>query len=367
MALSLKERDRRYKAIRELMIQDKFDALLVAGRGDSFSRGNIRYITNQGIIAGEQHCVFGLEGDPVYMLPGKGPVVDRLRKAAWSLDLREAYNLSEKIIADLSRLDKGNKIGIVGMQEISVPLFLAVQSKFGNRLVNAVKIFEQLRSIKSDEEIEKMRTAAGIADKIFTTLKDIVKPGVTDYEIYGEVRKIIHQMGCEYSFELISAEDANMNLYSPTGDKLKKDGTLSVEISPAYEGYYAQMPVTIAAKDFPPRLIRLIDIWKEAVVAAESAMRPGVTVSNVHSAIETVVRNHGCFSPWRHGHALGLDLIDFWSITDTNPTVLKPGMTLVVHPDIFEPGFEGIGPCAGYTYVINNEGAENLSEVDIFE
>jgi Xaa-Pro aminopeptidase len=366
MTLSLKERDRRYKAIRELMIQDKFDALLVVGHGDCFSRGNVRYITDQGVIGGEQHCVFGLEGDPVFMMPGKGPAVDKLSKAAWNLDIREAPNPIEQVIADLSRLDKGNKIGLVGMQEISAPLFLEAKSKFGDRLVNAVDIFEQLRSIKSDEEIGKMKTAAGIADKVFLTLKDIVKAGVTDYEIYGEVRKIIHQMGCEYSFELISASDANMNLFVPTGDKLKENGVISVEISPAYEGYYAQMPVAVPAKDFPPRLSRLIDVWKESVAAAESAMRPGATVADVHNAIETVVRNHGCVSPWRHGHALGLDLIDFWSITDTNPVVLKPGMTLVVHPDIFEPGFEGIGPCAGYTYVITDKGVENLSEVDIF-
>jgi Xaa-Pro aminopeptidase len=367
MAISLKERDRRYKAIRELMIKGKLDALLVVGRGDCFSRGNIRYITNQGIIAGEQYCIFGLEGAPIYMLPGKGPVVARLRKAAWNLDLREAPKLAEQIIEDLSRLDKGNKIGIIGMGEISVPIYLEVQKKFGDRLVNAVGIFEQLRLIKSAEEIEKVRMAASIADKVFTTLKDIVKPGVIDYEIYGEVRKIIHQMGCEYSFELISAEDANMNLSSPTGDRLKENGTLAVEISPSYEGYYAQLPVTIPAREYPPRLRKLIPIWKEAIAAAVDVMRPGKKVSDVHLAIEKVVRSHGCFSPWRHGHALGLDLIDFWSITDTNPTVLKSGMTLVLHPDIFEPEFEGVGPCAGYTYVITDKGAENLSKVDIFD
>jgi Xaa-Pro aminopeptidase len=367
MAISLKERDRRYKAVRELMIKGKLDALLVAGRGDCFNRGNIRYITNQGIIASDQYCIFGLEGSPIFMVPGKGPVIDRLRKAAWNLDLREAPQLLEQILEDLSRLDRGNNIGIVGIGEIAVPIYLGVHKKFGNRLVNAVGIFEQLRIVKSTEEIEKMRTAAAIADKVFLTLKNIVKPGVIDFEIYGEVRKIIHQMGCEYSFELISAEDANMNLFSPIGDKLKAHGTLAQEISPAYEGYYAQLPVTVPAKEFPPRLRKLIGVWKESVAAAENAMRPGNKVSDVHNAIETVVRQHGCFSPWRHGHALGLDLIDFWSVTDTNSTVLKPGMTLVIHPDIFEPGFEGIGPCGGYTYVITEKGVENLSKVKIFD
>jgi Xaa-Pro aminopeptidase len=367
MTISLKERDRRYKDIRELMTKGKLDALLVVGRGDCFSRGNIRYITNQGIIAGEQYCIFGPEGVPIYMLPGKGPVVARLQKAAWNLELREAPKLTEQIVEDLSCLDRGNKIGIVGMGEIAVSVYMGLQRKFGDRLINAAGIFEQLRLIKSIEEIEKMRMAASIADKVFIMLKNMVKPGIIDYEVYGEVRKIIHQMGCEYSFELISAEGSNMNLFSPTGDKLKEDGTLAQEISPAYEGYYAQLPVTVPAGEYPPRLRKLIPIWKEAVQAAEDVMRPGKKVSEVHQAIEKVVHDYGCVSPWRHGHALGLDLIDFWSITDTNSTVLKPGMTLVIHPDIFEPNFEGVGPCAGYTYVITEKGTENLSKVNIFD
>jgi Xaa-Pro aminopeptidase len=366
VSISLAERDRRYQAIRELMKEGELDALLVAGRADCFNRGNIRYITNQGIIASDQYCIFGPQGPPVFMLPAKGPVVDRLRKASWTLELREAPMLSEQIIKDLLYFDKGNNIGIVGIAEMAVPIYLEVHKKFGDRLVNAVWIFEQLRLNKSTEEIENMRTAAGIADKIFLSLKQIVKPGIIDYEIYGEVKKIIHQMGCEYSFELISAEDANMNLYSPVGDKLKENGTIAVEISPAYKGYYAQLPVTLPAREFPPRLNKLIRVWKEAVEAAERAMHPGNKVSDVHDAIETVVRNHGCISPWRHGHALGLDLIDFWSVTNDNPTILKPGMTMVIHPDIFEPGFEGIGPCAGYTYVITETGAENLNKVKVF-
>jgi Xaa-Pro aminopeptidase len=367
LAISLKERDRRYKAIRDLMIKENLDALLVVGRSDAFTRGNIRYITNQGVIGGEQYCVLGPEGLPVYFLPGKGPVVARLRKAEWPLDLREAPDQLVQVLQELSRFDKGNKIGLVGLGEIAVPLYLGIQKKYGDRLVNAVGIFEKMRSIKSAEEIEKMRAAAGIADKVFTTLKKIVKPGIVDYEIYGEVRKIIHAMGCEYSFELISAEDANMNLSAPAGDKLKEKGTVAVEISPSFEGYYAQLPVTVPATDYPPQLRKPIAVWKEAMRAAENTMRPGNKVSELHNAIETVVRKNGCFSPWRHGHALGLDLIDFWSVTDVNPIVLQPGMTIVIHPDIFEPGFEGVGPCAGYTYVITEKGVENLSKVHILD
>jgi Xaa-Pro aminopeptidase len=45
-------------------------------------------------------------------------------------------------------------------------------------------IFESLRAIKSPEEIEKMRRGALIADRVHKRLRDIIRPGLGEYEIY---------------------------------------------------------------------------------------------------------------------------------------------------------------------------------------
>jgi Xaa-Pro aminopeptidase len=65
-----------------------------------------------------------------------------------------------------------------------------------------------------------------------------------------------------------------------------------------------------------------------------------------------------------HGHAIGLDALDFWSITESSPEVLKPGMTLAVHPSIMTgPGGDACG--MGYTCLITDTGAERFSKVDL--
>jgi Xaa-Pro aminopeptidase len=367
MTISLEERDRRYSAIRELMKKDNLDSLLVAGRDGYMNRGNIRYITDYGVVTGEQYCIFRLEDVPVF-LTGKGPVMARLHKAEWTLDFRVTSDTAAQAVQELSQLDHGNKVGIVGMQDIAVPLYLKVKEQFGNRLIDATGIFRQLRLVKSAEEINMMRKAASIADKVFEHLKEIVRPGLTGYEIYAEIKKNIFEMGCEYSFELISSEKTNVNLFHPTGDKLVANGILTLEITPSYAGYFAQLPVTMPVGHYPPHVRKMIPVWKQALGAAEEVLRPGKKVSDIYRAIIQTVRDGGYKAPWRPGHAIGLDLIDFWSVTESNDAVLEPGMTLAIHPNVLlEPELEGKGLGMGYTYLITTKGNERLSKVEVVD
>jgi Xaa-Pro aminopeptidase len=364
MTISPEERNRRYSAIREKMKPDNLDNLLVVGRDGALTRGNIRYVTGYGVVTGEQYCVFPAQGLPIF-ISGKGPTVSRLRAGDWPLDYRTTSDPGEQIIKELSDLDRGGKIGIVGMQEISVPTYLKILEKFGQRLVDATWIFRQIRSVKSPEEIEKMKVSAAIADKVFYQLKDIIRPGLSGYTIYSEIKKTIFEMGCEYSFELISTRGANVNLFYPTGDKLERNGTIALEISPAYEGYYAQLPINLPIGNYPPQALQVLPTWKRALQAGEGVLLPGKKVSDIYQAVNQIIQGDGYVAPWRPGHAIGLDLIDFWSISESNETVLEPGMTIALHPNVLiEPYVEGHGFTGGYTYLITNKGNERFSKVE---
>lgn len=365
MSISLKEFQRRYTAIREAMKKGAVDCLLVIGIPDDFNRGNIRYITGSGRGG---CCIFPLEGAPVFLTDPNQSTSPKLRKTVGALDLlelRETESTEESAVKELSRFDRGNRVGVVGMNCISVPMYLAVIEKFHDRLVDSVEIFEQLRVIKSAEEIEKTRIAAVIADKVYALLREMIRPGLSEYEIYGAVKKTTYEMGCEYSFDLIDAAGATMNMsFFPTGDKLEANGTLFMEITPAYEGYYAQLPVTLPVGKYPLHVRKMVSAWDQADKAALKVLHPGIKVSEVYHVLVNTVRENGFISPYRPGHAIGLDALDFWSITESNDTVLKAGMTLAVHPSVMQE-FGGDACGMGYTYLITDEGAERLSRLDL--
>jgi Xaa-Pro aminopeptidase len=367
MVISLKERARRFTAIRAMMKEDEIDSLLVVGREGYMNRGNIRYISNFGAITMEQLCIFGPEGDPVY-ITGNGPALARLQNGEWPLDMRVTTDPAGQVIEEITNFDKGNKVGLVGMQDISVPNYLRLKEKFGDRLVDAGGIFQKLRSIKSAEEIEMMKPSASIADTVYNIVIDMIRPGLSGYEIYSQMKKTIIEMGCEYSFELISTDRANINLFHPTGEKLEKDGLLTAEISPAYQGYFAQLPVTLPVGEYPPHVKKMLPVWKQANKAMLEILRPGTVISELCRVINEAVEAGGYRAPWRPGHAIGLDLIDFWSVSDSNNIVLEPGMTMAIHPNVLmEPVTDGNGIGMGYTYLVTDTGYERLSKVEIID
>jgi len=109
MAISEKEYNRRYTAIRKLMQRDGLDSLLVAGLPDDFNRGNIRYITGSGRGG---YCLFPLEGSPVLLtnsILSRSPKFPRTVEAYNLLELRETLNPIDQAIQELAGFDRGQK------------------------------------------------------------------------------------------------------------------------------------------------------------------------------------------------------------------------------------------------------------------
>jgi Xaa-Pro aminopeptidase len=365
MSISHQEYKRRYAAIREIMKKEGLDSLLVIGLSDDFNRGNIRYITGSGRGG---CCIFPLEGDPV-LLAAPGPSTSpKLRHTIGALDLLELKETTDSVgqaVAELSRFDKGNKIGVIGMVCISVSMYTAVKNKFKDRLVDTANLLESLRVVKSAEELEKTRMAASIADEVFTRLRKMAEPGVREFEVYSVVKQTAYEMGCEYSFDLIDAAGATMNFsFFPTIDKLEAGGTLFMEITPAYEGYYAQLPVTLPVTEYPATVRPMVSAWNKADKAVRQILKPGTKVSNLYHVLVNTVRENGYISPYRPGHSIGLDALDFWSITADNSIELEPGMVLAIHPSVMSKvGGDACG--MGYTYIITEDGFDKLSKIDL--
>jgi Xaa-Pro aminopeptidase len=365
MPISRAEYQRRHAAVRRIMQEQGLDSLLIVGASDDFNRGNIRYVAGSGRGG---CCIFPAEGRPVMLArpdATASPKLPRTFEAFELLDFRETANPIEGAVKELARLDADHNIGLVGLDAISVPMYLAVKGRFGDRLVDLPWLLEPLRVIKSAEEIEKLQSAAAVADKVFTRLMKILKPSLSEYRVYSEVKRIIYAEGCEYSFDLVDGAGSAMNMaFFPTLDRLEANGTLFMEISPAYQGYYAQLPVTLPVGKYLPHVEKMVRAWNKADLAARQVLRPGTKVSDLYHTMIDTVCSEGFQSPLRPGHSVGLDILDYWSITGENETRLQAGMVLAVHPCVMvRPGGDGVG--MGYTYLITDTGPEQLSKVDL--
>ncbi|MCR4394435.1 MAG: M24 family metallopeptidase [Dehalococcoidales bacterium] len=365
MAISLNEYRKRYDAIRRLMKDHKMDCLLIVGLPDDFNRGNIRYITGYGRGG---YCLFPIEGKPGLFFNAVPKSTSRLSgmiEALELIDLKESVNLIEQIPQELLMIDGGNYIGLIGTSCISAKLYSKLKKQFGQRLIEDDNFLESLREIKSPEEVEQTRIAAAVADRVYQHLRKISRPWLSEGMIYGEVKRTIYEMGCEYSFDLIDTSSSKLQMsFYPTRSNLEPGGTLFMEISPAYCGYYAQLPVTLPVIRYPTHIQQMVKAWFEADQELRSLLKPGTKISELYKKAVSVINYHGFISPLRPGHALGLDILDFWSITANNDKVMKPGMVIAVHPCCVSPiSGEGVG--LGYTYLITDTGFEKLNNVDL--
>jgi Xaa-Pro aminopeptidase len=364
MSMSSQERDRRYSAMREMMRREGLGALLVYGSGDHFNVGSLRYITDYWSGGAEQYCFLPMEGEPLIVC-GAPPGLPKFRRLGWIDRFSVVSNLKDGIEAELSRFTGGARIGVVGVEKGSPASYTISELPDHDRFIDATGIFRQLRLMKSPEEIEKIRRSAEIADTIFHGIEDMAKPGVSDFAIYGKVKQLAYDMGCEKSFDIIDTDGGKMNHSYPIGDTLISGCTVALEISPSYHGYYAQLPVTIPVGPYPPHLKEMVQVWEEALEAGVNSLRPGMRVCDVHRSMESVINGHGYAILTRSGHAIGLDLVDFFSVSSSEETVLSAGMTLVLHPSVQVPGDRaGDGIFMGYSYLINERGAEKLNRID---
>jgi Xaa-Pro aminopeptidase len=312
-------------------------------------------------------CILPLVGQPVFFINTNQSAAQIHRMIdAWDLlELKETTNLIAQVKQELSSMPKSGRVGLVGLGCVPALLYVAVKELFQDRLVDAVSIFEELRTVKSEVEIEKIRQAARVADSVYAMLRKLIRPGLTDFEVYGHVKETIYSMSCEYSFDLIDAGGGTMNMtFWPAGEFLKPNSTLFLEITPAYEGYYGQLPVTLPVGEYPAAIRKMIGVWDQANRAALKILRPGTKVSDLYHTMIDIVLANGYVSPLRPGHSIGLDALDFWSITAENNLILQPGMVIAVHPCIMTAiGGDACG--MGYTYLITETGCERFSKVDL--
>ncbi len=246
---------------------------------------------------------------------------------------------------------------------VPIPMYLDLVRDYGADAVrDATEIFKKARLVKSEEEIECIRKAAKACDDIYLYLKEIARPGLTDWEIWGEIRKLEALAEMDYAMDIIECGEKN-SMYIPVGNVLPEGGRIDIEITPAYEGYYAQLRGHVPVAPYTTKQRRLLDAWEQGYHAAIDQMRPGSRACDVYWAAANAIKKAGYEAPGRGGHSIGLDVDEFLSCDRWDETVIEAGMGIGCHPaaeakDVYRA-------LLGGTFLVTKDGAVPLTHADI--
>ncbi|MBC1945910.1 aminopeptidase P family protein [Listeria booriae] len=256
----------------------------------------------------------------------KGPILDTI----------------EEIIAE-------QKLKTVFFEEayVTVAEHNLMQSSFSATLEPFSDILEDMRKVKTADELSAIKTACEIADAAFTHILTFIKPGLTELEVSNELEFFMRRNGASgSSFDTIVASGVRSALpHGVASDKIIEVGDfVTMDYGCYYNGYCSDMTRTIAIGEASEKLKEIYAITLEAQLKVIDALRPGLTGIEADAIARNHIASKGYGEAFGHslGHGIGLEIHEGPNLSVKSPNVLVPGNVVTDEPGIYLPGIGGV-------------------------
>src|SRR5262245_26903434 len=174
-----------------------------------------------------------------------------------------------------------------------LPMWLADKAR-GFVLEDATALLDRLLLHKLPAEIAALRRAAQMADDAYAVFRDSVRPGRRQYEIVADIEAYLRRRGCPDNFMIMGSGGTDvLGMTPPSERRIGRGDLVTTELTPAVEGYFAQICRTLVVGRATAAQRRAFDVFREALAAGIAAVRPGATAADVARAENDVFRKHG--------------------------------------------------------------------------
>jgi Xaa-Pro aminopeptidase len=251
-------------------------------------------------------------------------VEERLKR---NKDRRVGYEDAHLTCADFSRLQQG-----VARRVSFVP---------------ATGLVEQLRAVKDEEEVAKIRGAGRITVEVFEKVLEGVRPGVSESDLGAEIEYLMRKKGGEgVAFETIVSSGARAALPHARASRklLKENESVIFDLGAILAGYAADMTRTVYLGE-PSRRVR--SLYNAVVEAQEKAARsalPGARAGDVDRVARRTLGGRGVARLFTHstGHGVGMDAHELPRLARGEKARLQTGHVVTIEPGVYLQGWGGI-------------------------
>jgi Xaa-Pro aminopeptidase len=217
----------------------------------------------------------------------------------------------------------------------------------GLELVPTAGVVEQLRAVKTDDELDVIRRAAEITNQAYERLAQERFVGRTERELAFRFWTFMHEAGAHgEAFETHVASGPNgATPHAGTTDRVIERGeTVIVDAGACLDGYASDCTRTFATGPLPEELARAYEVVREAQLAGLGAVAPGVSGRDADAAARTVIDAAGFGPDFGHGlgHGVGLLVHEAPTLRPESEDLLAPSNVVTVEPGIYLSGRGGI-------------------------
>lgn len=234
-------------------------------------------------------------------------------------------------------------------------------------------MWEQRVTIKSEAEIEKIRTSAHLVFETIEYLRPMVVPGAKTSDLDAAADAFIASFGARAAFKnyrvgnLVYKYATCMSRNSavvhgiPNDDPLREGDILSVDVGVEKDGWFGDGAHTFAVGEIKPETQKLLEVTRESLALGVAAARAGARLYDISKAIQTHCESNG-FSLVRDlvGHGIGQHLHEEPQVPNFVPSridrgfkniELKEGMTIAIEPMVNVGGWKVRTLSDGWTIV----------------
>ena len=204
--------------------------------------------------------------------------------------------------------------------------------------------------IKNKEGIARMREVCEIASTVLYQLKELVKPGVSTYDLDQAGKEFMERLGAKSAcyghpngsrrfpaYTCISVNDEVVHGIGSLKRILSDGAIVSLDVVVSANGYVGDNAVTVPVGQLPPERARLLRVTEESLRLGIEQAKVGNRIGDISHAIQTFVEDHG-FSVVRDmvGHGVGVSMHEEPQIPNFGRKgrgeIIKAGMTLAIEP-----------------------------------
>ncbi|MBP1969722.1 Xaa-Pro aminopeptidase [Virgibacillus natechei] len=263
----------------------------------------------------------------------------------------DAFNIVEhKQSLDMEISNQLNEMNVkqLGFEKDHVTYSKYEQYKqvIDTELIPVSGLVEELRLVKSTDELSIMKKAAKIADDAFEHIQAYIKPGAKEIDISNELEFFMRKQGAtSSSFDIIVASGNRSALpHGVASDKEIQSGELvTLDFGALYHGYCSDITRTVAVGEISSELKAIYNTVLEANVRGVDGIKPGITGKEADALTRDYIKGQGYGDYFGHstGHGLGLEVHEGPGLSFKTDKKLEAGMVVTVEPGIYIPGVGG--------------------------
>lgn len=206
-----------------------------------------------------------------------------------------------------------------------------------------------MQTIKTNDQIEKMRVAGRLTAAVLNAVSSYIKPGLTTMQldefcedfIVNQLKAIPGSKG-QYGYPYTINTSVNHVIchgMPSVHQQLKKGDIINVDVTVIKDGFYGDSSKMFCIGQTAPHARRLVDVTQECLYKGIAAVKPNATLGDIGFAIQShAEKNHYSVVREYCGHGIGLKMHEEPQIMHYGKAgtglILQTGMTFTIEPMI---------------------------------